>query len=58
MSKPKQDRYLQTFDRLYGPAELALSEIAGRSLTGRQMHALRGVLHALADEAASAQTRR
>jgi hypothetical protein len=56
--RQQQDRYLQTFDRLYSPAEQALAEIAGGSLSGRQLHALRGVIHALADEAAQAQTRR
>jgi hypothetical protein len=52
---PAQDKtFLQTFERLYQPAEQAVAEIAGGSLSGRQMHALRGVIHALADEAASA----
>ena len=54
----QDQKCLQTFASLYTPAEQALAEIAGHSLTGRQMHALRGVLHALADEAASAHSRR
>jgi hypothetical protein len=56
----KQDRYLQTFDSLFTPAKEALAEIVGGSLTSRQLHAANGLLHALADEAASArvQTRR
>ena len=51
MSRPTyQTRYLQTFADVYDPAERALVEIASGSLTGRQLHALRGILHGLADE--------
>ncbi len=53
-----ENRYLQTFDELYSPAERALVEIAGGSLSGRQLHGLRQVLHILADEATMAKVRK
>ena len=53
-----ETRYLQTFDALFSPAKDALAEIAGSSLSARQMHAVLGVVHALADAAAIQATRR
>jgi hypothetical protein len=51
MPKP-QPSYSRTFDRFYTSADQAVTEIVGRSRSSRQLHSVRAVLFALADECA------